>query len=1006
MRTQINIRSLASLLVVFCLLSAPISAFAKKGEKNFKRGMQYESAQQWEKAAQEFTLAVAADPANLEYQLHYRRAVFNASQSFMQQGRALAEQHDYVGAYNAFRQAYGYDPVNQLALSEMERMLRLQGEKDGTIVPGSSGASHDNDARLRSASMTDEAGSGSAQSNGTGGTPAAPSTQRAGATDAPLPPPRTEQLRVINFSGDLKNFIRKLAEDLNLNVVFDRQSFSQSRNVDVNLRDVTAAQALDYIFLQENLFFQKLSRRTILVAEQTRRAQYQQLVLRTFYLSNMDPDIAASLVTRAIPASAGRPQTIVVPDKLTNSITVRDTSENVRLIGDLLRSVDKDRAEVVMDVNIYEVSRTDLIQFGNQIGSSTDTISLGGTSGLLSTLGSRQVVTQVLNRAPTALGGAILIPAANFLATQGRNRSKLIASTQIHAFSGEKSTARIGQRVPVQTAQTFPFGGINNTGTTTGNVNTGIGFGGGFPVFNYEPTGLTLNFKPQVFPNLDVQVEMEIESKEVFNPGATPTFTERKITGTARIQNNRTMMIASIAQDRQSSGRQGLPLVGLIPVLGRLFTAPRRDDAQTDIVIAVTPRVLRAPAVTPRDEELRPSGTLQTPTNGSLEAMVRETDREDQLAAARRIPNNIVVQLPDAEAPAYVPAPKALATSGAATQTGTGNPSANASATATTASVTTTPRDTSTTVRPTPINASANTSARVNETSAVRTVDLAAAIKALLPDMEPPAYAPAPKALMTSGANAAEANTNVVAASSSKNVTANLQPMSGVVSSRAAASVHADVPTGSLKTTSARVDLPRPFDAGDALTSLRTQPTVAPMDDSAPVQYSAPVTTAPSSAPAVETSLRETIGSTASKSACELRLVPEQQEMRVGEKRRLALVLKTDAPLGLAVITLRFDPRRISVRGISHGNLFAGTQSSAPPIITQSIDTKGVLLVSIAPPAGTAQITGAGVLLFVDIEGIASGESAISFDKDNVHLVASDGRSIFLQLVQSRVTVK
>src|SRR5438105_11731408 len=138
-RTSSNARALSSLLVVFCLLAAPMTALAKKGDKNFKQGVKYETAQQWEKAAQEFTLAVAADPSNTEYQLHYQRAVFNASQTYMIQGRALAEQRDYLGAYNAFRQAYGYDPVNELALSEMERMLRLQREKTGDVGAGDGG---------------------------------------------------------------------------------------------------------------------------------------------------------------------------------------------------------------------------------------------------------------------------------------------------------------------------------------------------------------------------------------------------------------------------------------------------------------------------------------------------------------------------------------------------------------------------------------------------------------------------------------------------------------------------------------------------------------------------------------------------------------------------------------------------------------------------------------------------------------------------------------------------
>src|SRR5918911_3515541 len=130
-RRSIYVRSFASLLMTFCLLAAPLAVLAKKGEKNYKQGLKYEAAQQWDKAAQEFTLAVAADPSSTEYQLHYRRAVFNASQSYMQQGRALAEQGDYRGAYNAFLQAYHYDPINELAASEMERMLRLQHEKEG-----------------------------------------------------------------------------------------------------------------------------------------------------------------------------------------------------------------------------------------------------------------------------------------------------------------------------------------------------------------------------------------------------------------------------------------------------------------------------------------------------------------------------------------------------------------------------------------------------------------------------------------------------------------------------------------------------------------------------------------------------------------------------------------------------------------------------------------------------------------------------------------------------------
>ena len=79
MKSQNRFASLISLFVVACLLALPMTAFAKKGRDHFSRGLDYEKQQQWEQAAQEFTLALAADPSNTDYQLHYRRAIFNCS---------------------------------------------------------------------------------------------------------------------------------------------------------------------------------------------------------------------------------------------------------------------------------------------------------------------------------------------------------------------------------------------------------------------------------------------------------------------------------------------------------------------------------------------------------------------------------------------------------------------------------------------------------------------------------------------------------------------------------------------------------------------------------------------------------------------------------------------------------------------------------------------------------------------------------------------------------------
>lgn len=887
MRIKTKTQLCVSLLLTFSLLIMPVTALAKKGDKNFKRGMQYENSQQWEKAAQEFTLAVAADPSNVEYQLHFRRAAFNASQSFMQQGRALAEQRDFVGAYNAFRQAYGYDPVNELAVSEMDRMLRLQSVKDGTSRPSN--------------------GAGTNGENGEGlAVPASGQVQDATSSL----PARAEQLRVITYNGDLKAFVRSLAEQLQLNVVFDRQSFAQSRTIDINLRDVTTAQALDYIFLQEGLFFQKLSRRTILVADQTRRPQYQQLVLRTFFLSNMKPSDARQLIQQAIPPSVGRPQTIVVPDDATNSLTVRDTAENVRLIGDLLASIDKDRAEVVMDVNIYEVSKSDFMQFGNQIGTpgSNGVFNIGGSPGFSLLTGNGTInngngvnLAPLVGGVPTALAAALVIPSSVLTAFQSKANTKLIASTQVHAFNGEESTARIGQRVPVQTAQTYPFG------IQTGQPAQGTNFPtGGFPVINYEPTGLTLKFTPQVFPNLDVQVKMSIESKDVLGASTlTPTFTERTITGTARVQNNRTMMLASVSQNIESRGRKGLPLLGLIPVLGRLFTSPTRDDRQVDIVIAVTPRVLRAPTVTPRDEEMRPSGTLQSPTTGSLEAMIIESDREDQLASARRLPRNAVVNLPDVEPPPFSPA----AGGAGRQQTAVNNTGSAGTSTA-----------------PAVVQ---NTAATSNQSNVATNTQAAAAqaseVKATIEEL--PAFVPAPKSMVSerSAQQLALVNTGIGGARNA-----------------------------------ALTSSPKPIETS----------TILPLNGAPKAQMKLSGGIAP---------------------------------LKAGEKRQMAIELTTDMPVGLAVLMLRFDPKVVKVTAINPGTLLPAGHTAS---LTQSVDPKGVYMFSLSTFNGATPLRGGGSLVLIQIEAIAAGDPAFSFDPQSLRLITPDARDITVELVPVRGSVK
>jgi general secretion pathway protein D len=656
-------------------LFSPLAVLAGDGKKFFNQGMKHEAAEQWDEAVEQYAKAVADNPKNPEYRLHLVRALFNASQMYMKLGNSAAAQKDYVGAYNAFRKAYGYDPVNELAKAEMEKMVRLQ---QGLI---------DGDKTVE-------------KTNADGVKLVPTSYNRENLPPGVTVPQKLEKYRDLPFpSGiNLQVIVRDLARDLDLNVLFDQESRLETRSVKIELKNVTPARALDYIFLQENLFFQKVGPRTIMVALNNRRTNFQQLVLRTFYLANADPTEVAKVVQSAIPAQPGRTPTIPLIDKSTNSLTVRDTSENIKIIADLIRALDKDRAEVVMDVQIYEVSKNDLLKLGNQIGTqdqlnqlavSTPGLAYGGALGSISSI--------IRNANPTAMATAILFPSSVFSAFQSKSNTKLIASTQIHAFNNEDSSARIGQRVPIQTAQF-----VTGNGTTGGN--NGIVSN----VINYEQVGLTLKFKPIVFPNQDVQVSMEIESKDVIDAATlTPRFTERTIKGTARVQNNKTLLLASVAQGVESNGRQGLPILGLIPIIGRLFSTPTKDNRQVDVVIAVTPKVIRAPVILPEDEIERPTGSLATPTSGSLEAMIFQEEVEEQLAVMRKVPNNVQIQLPDqkTDVPVYVKS----------------NPS-------TTGSTTETPAETQPTVTETRVNTTADTNTAAANLkpidSSVRTLDL------------------------------------------------------------------------------------------------------------------------------------------------------------------------------------------------------------------------------------------------------------------------------------------
>jgi hypothetical protein len=298
---------------------------------------------------------------------------------------------------------------------------------------------------------------------------------------------------------------------------------------------------------------------------------------------------------------------------------------------------------------------------------------------------------------------------------------------------------------------------------------------------------------------------------------------------------------------------------------------------------------------------------------------------------------------------------------------------------------------------------------------------------------EPPAYVPAPRALMgTGGAANSSTGTPDAASNISKALPANIKPLPvnvpkaelPVPGNAGNATNNAQPATTASSTLSAPVTKSAQPSGTNAATGAGNSdaPPLRRLDDTRPAKSSfigpqletQNVVTETPRPVALNTNANQpsqpntvaTVDAVTLRSAAGLMLLPKLQEMKVGERRRLALLLKTDAPLGLLALTFKFDPRAVRISEVSTGNLLATGDQGAKPIMTQSVDAKGLLLVSIAPPSGAQPLTGAGILIFIDIEALTPGESSFSFDKNNVHLIAADGRAVLLDLSEVKVTVK
>lgn len=557
------------------VLFAP-AVYAGNGKKFFKEGQKFEVAKQWEKAAEQYAQAVNEDPANIEYNMCLQRALTNASIQAMKEGRLLEENSDFEGAYHAYRKAFNYDRTNELALAKMKEMLKKQG-----VEPNARGEA--TPFQRTAEKKTPQASTGTRYNIDTA------------FNDQPL-----------------KGIIDSLAAKLRFNIIYETQAAQSmpSRKFSLNVKNMSAAKALEITFDANSLQFFPVDARTLLVMTRNPNSplaqKYEDSNVKAFYVRNAKLEEVKTVLNLLGPGMAQQVQ--AVPQA--NMLLVRASSENLKIIERMVAMVDRPQAEVLMDVNIYEINQGDLLKIGNQFATVTDTNPLGLDA--FGGIGPRVPANAVLPSLGGPLGGALnlglALPSSTFSFLQSKNKAKLLATTQVRAFEGNEATVNIGDSIPIQVGNS----NFNNTPGTGGN-NQPI-LVGGFNQVQYRDVGLNISIKPRITEDV-VQMEMKIESSSLGATTAstvlTPPINQRKINGVARVRDGETALTASVVRRQEATGTRGIPVISMIPIIGRLFATPQQDKQATNIVITVTPHILRGGAVT--DEELKAQfGPLDT----------------------------------------------------------------------------------------------------------------------------------------------------------------------------------------------------------------------------------------------------------------------------------------------------------------------------------------------------------------------------------------------------------
>ncbi len=536
------------LLLVAILVGVLASCAGNQAFKNAERALKNKD---WDIAVSEYEQALKSDPHNAELKMKFNMAKVFASRQHYEAAKKHMQNKNLEKAATELEVAIALDPDNKPAIEELSKVQNL-------IL-------HPEEALLK-------------------GPPAErPLSELPSVALQPEFVPRSNAAIQLRFKdSSLREVLQTLGKVGDVNVLFDKDFHDMPVSFDFN--NTTFLQSLDTVLTTTHNFYKLIGKNTIMVAPDNpqKRAEYEETVSRTFYLSSADVEEIARVLRNVLGVQ------MIATNARLNTVTIKDRITKVLAAIKLVHQLDKAKPEVVVDVEILEVNRRRFQEYGLQIYSA-------GSEGIETTIFTKPTEL-ALDPGPIVSRSNFFIsnfPQATFRLLRQDSNSRLLASLPLRTVVGETGRVRFGTQVPVPQTTFAPIatGGVNQQPITS---------------FVYRDVGINIDLTPRVHRDEEVTLELIVESSSISGTGFgnLPQFSTSRVEKTIRLKEGETNIIAGLIRDEERDVMRGLPWVSKIPVLGKLFAANEKEINETDVIVALSPHILRSIDINPQDEEL------------------------------------------------------------------------------------------------------------------------------------------------------------------------------------------------------------------------------------------------------------------------------------------------------------------------------------------------------------------------------------------------------------------